>query len=344
VAAQGGTYDPAVALQEVRNRLTAEPYSFQFFQAVRLLGRLLAGRQAVGRFHQPSTEVVRFSACASLSFPASEIHSLEWREDGPPLMSVNFMGLTGPAGVLPLYYTELVMDRLRARDTAMRDFLDIFNHRSIALFYQAWRKHRLPVIYEEGSPGGCTDPLLAVAGLGTPGLRKRQAVQDEALVFYGGLLGPQPRSAAGLGQLLADYFDVPVEIEQFVGAWRSLDRSTQTRFQDSGVLSEQLGGGAVIGDEVWDIQSGVRIRLGPLPMDRYLDFLPSGTAYEPLRALARFYAGDKLDFEVQLILKREEVPCCVLGAEGKQAPRLGWVTWARSVPMSRDPADTVLRL
>jgi type VI secretion system protein ImpH len=344
VAAQGGTHDPAVALEEIRTRLAEEPCSFEFFQAVRLLGRLLAGREPVGRFQPPSAEVARFSPSATLSFPASEIQSLAWSEDGPARMSVNFMGLTGPTGVLPLYYTELVMERLRARDTAMRDFLDIFNHRSISLFYQAWQKYRFPIAYEGGSGGGCTDLLLSVAGLGTPGLRKRQAVEDETLVFYGGLLGPQPRSATALEQLLGDYFDVPVEVEQFVGAWCSLERNTQTRFEDSGDLAEQLGGGAVIGDEVWDIQSRVRLKLGPLPLERYLDFLPSGTAYAPLGALTRFFSGDELDFEVQLILQRDEVPPCVLGAEGEQAPRLGWATWVKSVPMDRDPADTVLHL
>jgi type VI secretion system protein ImpH len=114
--------------------------------------------------------------------------------------------------------------------------------------------------------------------------------------------------------------------------------------QDTQDFSEQLGGGAVIGDEVWDPQSRVRIKVGPLAMDRYLDFLPSGTAYAPLRDITRFYSGDEVDFEVQLILKREAVPACELGAEGENAPRLGWVTWVKSVPMLEDPSDTVLRL
>jgi len=259
-------------------------------------------------------------------------------------MTVNFMGLTGPQGVLPLYYTELLMERLRARDTAMRDFLDIFNHRSISLFYQAWEKYRFPIAYEQGSSGRFEELLLCFVGLGTPRLAERQAVGDKTLLFYGGLLGQQPRSAAALEQLLADCFEVPVEVEQFVGAWCSLDRGTQTRFEESGDLSEQLGGGAVVGDEVWDLQSCVRLKLGPLSLGRYLDFLPTGTAHAPLRAITRFFSGDELDFEVQLILKREEAPACVLGAEGEQAPRLSWVSWVKSAPMDRDPADTVLRL
>jgi type VI secretion system protein ImpH len=344
MATESGARDLAVAPANIPARLREAPYSFEFFQAVRLLTGGLSSRQPVGRFHAPSTEVARFSPHATLTFPASEIQSLAWPEDGPPVMSVNFMGLTGPMGVLPLYYTELVMERLRARDTTLRDFLDIFNHRCVSLFYQAWEKYRFPVALERGASSCFTDLLLSFIGLGTGALTNRQAVKDETLLYYAGLLGQHPRSAIALEQLLADYFDVPVEVEQFVGAWRSLDRDTQSRFQDTGDCSEQLGGGAVIGDEVWDLQSRVRLKLGPLPLERYLDFLPSGTAYDPLQAITRFYSSDELDFEVQLILQREEVPACVLGAGGEQAPRLGWATWVKSVPMDRDPADAVLRL
>ena len=344
MAAESGASNLAVAPNNIEAQLEREPFCFEFFQAVRLLSRLLSDRQAVGRFHHPGTEVVRFSAHPTLSFPASEIQAFAWREDQPPHMSVNFMGLTGPVGVLPLYYTELVMERLRARDTSLRDFLDIFNHRSIALFYQAWEKYRFPIAYERGEPDRFSQLLLSALGLGTRGLEKRQEVADESLMFYGGLVAQQPRSAVALERLLGDYFDVPVEVEQFVGAWYRLDEDTQTRMQDVEDISEQLGGGAVIGDEVWDLQSRVRLKVGPLPLDRYLDFLPSGTAHAPLKAITRFFSGDEVDFEVQLILKREAVPPCALGAEGEDAPRLGWVTWVKSAPMCQDPSDTILHL
>ena len=344
MAAESGTRDSSVALEAVESRLRQEPYAFEFFQAVRMLARILPGRQPVGRFQQPAKEVVRFSAHATLTFPASEIQSLAWLEGRPPRLEVNFMGLTGPMGVLPLYYTELVMERLRNRDTTLRDFLDIFNHRSVSLFYQAWEKHRFPVAYELGQPSAFLQLLMSFVGLGTAGLANRQAVDDWSLVFYGGLLGQQPRSASALEQILADYFDVPVRVEQFVGAWYTLGPETQTRFQEADDVSGQLGRGAVIGDEVWDLQSRVRVTLGPLPLDRYLDFLPTGSAHAPLSAITRFFSGDALDFEVQLILQRAEVPPCVLGAEGDTAPRLGWLTWAKSRPVDRDPGETVLRL
>jgi type VI secretion system protein ImpH len=100
----------------------------------------------------------------------------------------------------------------------------------------------------------------------------------------------------------------------------------------------------VVGDEVWDPQSVVRLRLGPLPLARYREFLPSGSAYRPLRAMTRFFSGHDLDFEVQLILDRSETPPLCLGAEEAEAPQLGWVSWVKSREMNRDPDDTVLRL
>ena len=157
MAPKGGTVDSGVnrtsevqAAREESNvlerRLWAEPFCFEFFQAVRLLERFSDGRAVVGRFSNPGEEVVRFASHASLPFPASEIQALERREGKPPLMTVNFMGLTGPQGVLPLYYTELIVQRIRNRDTAMRDFFDLlFNHRMISLFYQAWEKYRFMV-------------------------------------------------------------------------------------------------------------------------------------------------------------------------------------------------------
>ncbi len=108
--------------------------------------------------------------------------------------------------------------------------------------------------------------------------------------------------------------------------------------------SQQLGFGAVVGDEIWDPQSRIRVVLGPLPLRRYLDFLPSGTAYRPLCNLVRFFAGDEFDFEAQLLLQREQVPGCELGGEGEKAPQLGWLSWSKTRELEYNPCDTILQL
>jgi type VI secretion system protein ImpH len=339
---------PSPAPDPVRDalerRMFDEPWSFAFFQAVRMMKLLSPERHTPGHFGDPTEEAVRFTAHPSTSFPASEIQSLEKRIEAPPLMCVNFMGLFGPLGALPVHYTQFIRDRVRAGDRTLRDFLDIFNHRMVSLFYRAWEKYRFAVPYERGERDRLTQYLLDFIGLGTPGLEGRQAVSDQSLVFYTGLLAQQPRSAEALRDILIDYFDVPVEVRQFRGVWRRLDLETQCSLDDSPRISSLLGVGVVAGDEVWDQQSVVRVRLGPLDVQRYLDFLPTGTAFQPLRALTRFFSRDDLDFEVQLVLRREDAPPCELGAGGDTAPRLGWLSWGRTRMLDRDPDETVLEL
>jgi len=233
-----------------------------------------------------------------------------------------------------------VADRTRARDTAMRDFLDMFHHRLISLFYRAWARHRFVESVESGRPDRLRDHLLDLIGFGTKGVQNRSAVRDDSLAYYAGLLAARPRSAAGLAQLVADYFAVRAVVEQFVGAWRTL--ATTGRF-DVGADSDdgRLGFG-VVGDAVWDPQARVRLRLGPLTRRQFDDFLPGGSAHASLVALARLYADEQVGVEAQLVLRRDDVPGVQLGAS--DIPTLGLGTWLRVRPMQRDPDETVLLL
>lgn len=344
MASASGTKNLAVIRRSVEDRLFSEPYSFQFVQAVRLLRQFYPNRAGVGYFQPPRSEVARFGARASLSFPASEVHQLEPQENGPPLMRINFMGTIGPLGVLPLYYTELVAERLKERDRTLRDFLDIFHHRAVSLFYRAWEKYRFPVAYERGEGDNLSQYLSSIIGLGTAGLQARQQIPDQSLRFYAGLCAQQPRSAEALKLILGDFFGVPVEMEQFLGGWYRLDSDSQCNLEDAAADSQMLGFGAVVGDEIWNPQSRIRIVIGPLRLSRYLDFLPSGTAYPLLRSLVRYFAGDEFDFEAQLILDRQEVPSCELGSGGDGAPQLGWVSWSSTRPMNYNPSQTILEL
>ena len=343
MATQSGRADPP--LEHV---LFEEGYRFDFFQAVRVLERLYPDRQPVGRDATPSREVVRFRPHLSLSFPPSAIHEVERLQDGsgPAQMTVAFMGLTGLLGVLPRHYTELLLERMRHKDQTLRDFLDLFNHRLISLFYRAWEKYRLPMAYEravskqEGYDRFSLH-LFDLIGLGTKGLRGRLEVEDEALLFYAGLLAQHPHSASALAGLLQDYFGIPVEVTQFVGQWLSLSEANRSRL---GLRegNNVLGVNAVAGSRVWDQQAKFRLRLGPLTYGEFCRFLPSGAAFARLVGLTRFYAGQEWDFDVQLILKAAEVPACRLGETGEQAPRLGWSTWLKSKALCRDAEEAVL--
>jgi type VI secretion system protein ImpH len=345
MATTGGPSHPDVKVSKVEQELREEPFLFEFFQAVRLLERLFPDKSPVGRFNPPSAEVVRFGAHSTLAFPASEIQALDWPgEKAAGEMQVNFMGLTGPQGVLPIYYTALVAERLRAGDTSASDFFDIFNHRIISLFYLAWEKYRFSVAYEREGLDPFSHHLMDLIGMGTPAMQSRLAVLDESLLYYSGLIAQRPRSASALRNLLTDYFEVPVEVEQFAGGWYPLDLQTQTNLQGGFSDSEELGAGVVVGDEVWDQTARVRIKIGPLSLQQYEDFLPQGTAFPALRALTQFFSNGEFDFEIQLILNKTEVPGCQLGAEEGNAPQLGWHTYLKSQDMKDHASDTILQL
>jgi type VI secretion system protein ImpH len=334
--------DTGVTSAEIAEQLTLEPPAYGFFQAVRLLERLYPHRRAVGRFGDPADEVVHFSARPVIAFPPSEIHAVELAANHPARMVVNFMGLIGPLGVLPYHYTQLTAERSRVRDRALRDFLDIFQHRLISLFFRAWEKYHFTTSYERDGHDGVTEHLRDIVGLGIEAFRNRFPVADELLLYYAGALGPQSRSALALQEMLEDILQLPVEVEQFVGGWYRLARSTQCSVGDETGPAEQLGLGAVVGDEMWDQQARVRLRIGPLTRAQYEQFLPKSSGYVQLQTLAKFFSHDQFDFEVQLVLARDDVPGCVLGSDDE--PPLGWRTWLRTTPFARDADDTILTL
>ena len=196
MAAASGTQDTHVTertdpASEARYGLVLDlleevPFEFDFFQSVRLFDRCFPSRKPVGRKFIPAAEVMRFSAHASVVFPASAIQRIEWNTS-PPTVVINFMGLTGPQGVLPLLYTHLIIERIKAKDPGMAAFFDIFNHRMISLFYRAWEKSRFAIAYERRDPeerDPVTRVLMHVIGIGTEGLQTRQAVPDEMVTTF----------------------------------------------------------------------------------------------------------------------------------------------------------------
>lgn len=329
----------------LHQELFDEPYRFEFFQAVRLLEKIFSEKMPVGREAKTTSEIVRFRSRISLNFPASEIHEFneyfdEFTEEQKLEMFVNFMGLIGVSGVMPVHYTELVMERLRYGDTAMWSFLDIFTHRAVSLFFRAWEKYRFPVQYERGRDD-FTSYLFDFAGLGTRGLRGRMALEDESLLPYCGLIAQKPHSASALGQILSDYFGITAKIFQFFGQWLDLERESITEL---GARNSLLGRNAIIGTRIWEQQSKFRIVLGALTFKQFQAFLPNGTAHQPMKSIVKFMVGLEFDFDVQLILKAKEVPSTILTTRALRRPMLGWTSFLKTKPFRTDDGQVILQV
>jgi len=321
--------------------VTAEGCRFDFFQAIRVLERLHPQRKAVGGTSRPSDEVVRFGTRPSLEFPASEIHEVTSGEgnDPQPHMTVNFMGLTGLLGVLPRYYTEFLLERASKKDPTLRDFLDIFNHRMISLFYRAWEKYRFHIRYEKDCHDDFSKHLRSFIGIGTPGLQDRLAVKDSVLLFYSGAFAQRPRSAVILERILHSYFGMSARVMQYAGRWIRLEPETTTRL---GIQNGELGRSWICGGRAWDWQSKFRIRLGPLHLGEFRRFLPSGGSFHELIQVVRFFAGMEYDFDMQLVLMAEEVPACQLSSKVQDGARLGWSSWLKTIEFRQNADETVV--
>ena len=333
----------------VVQRLLDEPHGFEFFQAVRLLERWWAREDGLSRKQVLATRL-SFRTSLSLSFPASEIETLraQWRDlknhldETPQRVEITpaFMSLLGAGGVLPSHYTEALAQRESERkDNAARAFLDIFLHRAVALFYEAWRKHRLSIQFESDRKHGFLPLMLSVAGLGHRSLRDRLhasegGVADDALAHFAGALQSRPLSAHTLQGLLAYYFRVPVKLEQFVGRWFTLPKANQSSV---GLSNMQLGRQLVIGERIWQCDLRLRLTIGPLAGTLFKRFLPGGQAALALRELLGLLSGPTLEYEVRLALQAQDVQGVRLDAE--RAPRLGWDSFLITKPQTATRTD-----
>jgi type VI secretion system protein ImpH len=337
LAAHGWGTDGSVARQ-----LFAEGWRFELYQAVRLLERMSRESVPVGEGAEPEREAVRFISRVGFDFPASEVQeiSLPASPSDPARVTVNVLGLAGAHGPLPAPYSELLLERVWAKDPAFRDFLDIFNHRLVSMLHRARKRVRPGLSWDRPDNEAFSRAAFAFMGLGTEGVRGRMEVEDRALLQYTGVLARRGRSAVGLEVMLADYFGVGVRCTQFVGRWLTLEPEQRTALGVWGRNQEISGTrcGAVLGSRVWEQGAGFEIVLGPLTLGQFLDFLPIGRGFRSLAQLVRFAVGTDLDFRARLTLKAAEVPPCRLGC----GPRLGWSAWLTTRKRTDD--DSQVRL
>ncbi len=333
----------------VIERLFREPYRFEYFQAVRMLELWLRRRGLRGK--GLVADHLRFQNSLSLGFPPSQVEDIvaepraldapvgatapalaeALREGGLKYLRITpaFMGLLGSQGVLPLHYTERIAEhQAQARGEPEADgaraFLDAFSNRSLALFYEAWRKYRLALQYRQGSEDGFLTILLSLAGLGDKALRRRLdgsaqgGVLDESLAYFAASLRQRPSSSVQLARVLSEYFGAQVVAEQFVGRWYEVPLAQQTLLGSERAV---LGVGTIAGARVWQRDLRLRLVVGPLDRAAFNGFLPGGQAARALRSMLSMFTGVTLEYEVELVLLAADVHNLRLdGVDG----RLGW--------------------
>lgn len=360
--ASPGRRSPRHLIREIQERGP----EFRLFQAVRLLA--LDSKKEGSTAAVPDS--IRFSSPLSLGFPASEIASVGARHprakqsaenagteesgnrtpeavgDSELDLTVSFMGMTGPSGALPVSYTELLIDRRHQyRDTTAHKFLDIFTHRAVSLFYQAWRKHRFYLAYEAGNTGGFSRNLLDILGVGLQHLQSRLAsasasIPDRFLIHYAGLLSQKPMTASNMAALVRGFFGVDARLESYIGQWISLPATEQSALDGRPCT---LGQTTFLGEQLWDRQTKICLKIGPLSRQQFEQLMPDQSGLSALRELVRFCVGLTLECDVRLVLQRQDIPAPKLAA-AHAAPRLGYNLWLNSSLPTRDADETCFAL
>ncbi len=320
----------------LKDKLFEKAYVFDFLQAVRVFQSLYPDTVAPAEGVDPEKEPVRFSASVSFAFPPSDLvetlpASSFSRVD---VLQVNFLGIAGIQGPLPTPYTQLLVDRIQKKDLAFRDFLDIFNHRFISLFHKIRKRHRMGIYEIPAEKTTIGEMLRALTGLGfqNPLFQNKLKVSDRGLLGLASFLWPRVRSSIGLKFLLEKYLRIPVTIHEFQGKWLSIQKEECSLIGTQKGQFNVLGKDCILGTKAWDKVGHITASLGPMGLTYFCNFFRNQESYKKVCDLITFYTEDSITFDLNLILKKEEVPSLVLG----QDSFLGWRTWLKTKPFLQD--------
>ena len=316
---RAGRAEPGTVIED----LLTHPYRFEFFQAVTVLRSAVEADDEGVRSEIAPVGRIRLTATPTMGFPASDVTRVAEDEDqdGRPRFEIEvpFLGLYGPSSPLPSFVTEHVIARDRDND-ALRDFLDVFNHRVIELLFAISRKYRHSATYRNGGTDPISRYVIALTGLLSLGSSDSR-LSLESLLPFAGPLAVAGHSAALLATLVSNQFDgVPARVEEFVLRRAAVDEAQIGRL---GTANVSLGDDWVLGASVPDLTGKFRLWIGPVGIDRYIGFLPGSPDRTRLTGLIDATVCTPLDYDVVLILRDEEVPQWQLG----QSAALGHYTW-----------------
>jgi type VI secretion system protein ImpH len=322
-------------------RIAAGPFAFDFFRTLRLIENRFPEKPRIGESLSPHDDPLRLGQSPSLAFAPSTLAECKINAEDmqrPPRLLVNFLGLCGPNGPMPLHVTDYVRERQRhAHDPTMAAFFDLFHHRVLSLFYRAWAVNQKSADMDRPLEARFPFFIGTLFGIGAESLRNRDLLPDNAKLHYSGRLACQTRNAEGLEAIVGDFFGVPAKVLTFVGQWLTLPANSQCRLGESPETGK-LGSTAIVGARFWQRQLKFRLQLGPMGLVELYRLLPVGDAFQRLRCWVLNYTGREFFWDAQLILKAEEVPQSCLGKAGL----LGWTTWLKSKPFERDADDLVV--
>ncbi|MBL7636552.1 type VI secretion system baseplate subunit TssG [Atlantibacter hermannii] len=295
-------------------RLDKDIARINFYRFCQLLEKRDPTRPPLGSTTHPADDPVRFRPWPGMGFPVSELKAIETDEenpDAPPTVRTTFMGLYGVDSPLPTTYLDDITQRREGHE-ALEAFLDIFNHRILTQFYRIWRKYSYPATFEAGGKDSTSQSLLGLIGMGIPGTESHVATPVSRFLALLGIMRQPGRTAEGvqaLVRLLAPKTRAtvtphclrPVRISQPMGFYGDADFL--------------LDGHTVLGDEITEANSQLRIALYATNIQEAQGWLPEGQIYKDFLVLLRVYLGWRYKARIELTVPTHLLPGPELGDE-----------------------------
>lgn len=320
--------------------LKQAPEKFSFFFALRCIESAAKEAPRLGESARPKTDPVRLDQTPSLSFANSTISTYKGGEEGtPPRLSSYFLGLFGPNGALPVHLTEHACNRMHHHnDPTFTKFVDLFHHRMLSLFYRAWANKEPTVNFDRDESDPFKKYIGALFGQGMDSFHHRDELPDRAKLFYSGSFANQVRNADGLADILSGYCKVPVAVNELIGEWMPMPEESQWQLgksEETGVLNLTT----IVGNKIWGCQHKFRLCFGPLKYSEFRRLLPGGSDLKAVVATVKNYVGIQLDWDMNLVLQKDEIPSFKLGGDSQ----LGWSTWLNSDQASTHHSETIIK-
>ena len=323
------------------DKLLSTPQSYDLLKAIALLDQEasqkgfspLDTRDAQPALESKGKQTVRLFGQASLSFVPSDISSIK----SSPATGEGFglttavMSLAGNSGPLPLAFTEELIARNANQDFATRDFLDIFHHRLLRLFYLI-RKRSQPGLSIQ-DPWQSAVPRLVGHLANLPSDNPVRS-EDPPVTYprHSSFMAMESRSVIGLRQYLFDQLGIRFQIESFVGRWQALrghfvNRLGASPGQAKAVEGHHavLGHNAILGKRVMVPSHGIRLTAGPMPTQAIHQLLPGAVDYRKLKACLIQYLPSPTLVEIGLYPMRASIPRPSLATQANL--RLGQTAW-----------------
>ncbi|MDF0606058.1 type VI secretion system baseplate subunit TssG [Neisseriaceae bacterium TC5R-5] len=288
--------------------------------------RAIAAREsrdspAIGTASLPQEECFRIGQRPTMAFSPREVASLR-RQHGQLKIGLFGLGIWGAQGAMPLHMTEFAYNRTESfQDTTLVDFVDIFHHRALALFYRAWASAQSTVSLDSGHDQAFSFYIGSLVGI-EPKELSYSCLPTHARLSSSVHLVREARNPDGLVGTLSHYFGVNVALDEFVDHWIVLSPDEHARL---GVASASaiMGEGAILGEKIADRQHKFRLVIGPLSLAQYLRLTPQGADLPVLVEWVRSFIGFEYEWEIKLLVKPDEVPALIIGDE----QHLGHTTW-----------------